>query len=149
MPIVKRQEAPLTPPALKKALIAILILCSVGGFAFQAVGFIFLGRGLLSEGMLSADQLSESFAIPHAPFERFDFLDKAKLTLPKKSLYTFQGTLTGETGSIALINGEMAAAGALIDGVKILSISNRTLTIQRHQETLTLHVGDSFEPAED
>lgn len=56
---------------------------------------------------------------------------------------SFQGTLMGEQGAIAIINDQMVAVGATIEDVLITGIDNRRLTIDYHGEIQTLTIGET------
>jgi hypothetical protein len=150
MSVLKQPQTPRTNPVLKKVLIAFLILCAIGGIAFQIVGFASIRGSFLSGKFLSTNSMFEALPISKSSFDALpEFFETGRHSLTPSARYTFQGTLTGETGSIALINGEMAAVGAAIDGVTIVSISNKTLIIERKGQPVMLTIGESFEPASD
>ena len=71
---------------------------------------------------------------------------KATLSKTKKKKgITFQGTMRGEKGSLAIVNDQMAADGAEIDGVRIVEIKDdHTLIIEHQGKQTPLTTGQTY-----
>ncbi|MBI9021314.1 MAG: hypothetical protein JEZ10_08695 [Verrucomicrobia bacterium] len=83
--------------------------------------------------------------VKKAPFSFSSILKKITQSEPKP-VFSFQGTLIGEKGAVAMINDEMAAAGAEIDGVRIVEIDGENLIVEHRGKPYALTVGESFDP---
>jgi hypothetical protein len=74
-----------------------------------------------------------------------DFPDVSAMLAGKKTAtITFKGNMIGEKGAIAIVNGRMAAVGAVVEGVRIVEIQDHTLTIEHQGEKFPLSVGQTF-----
>lgn len=130
-----------TPHGRKQFLIALLILTAVSGY--------FLSIAVFVSGAYAAIPLN-------APGETLtpltETLNEKTTTLLKKTIseysgtemvFSFQGTLDGEQGMIAIINDKMVAQGASIDGVRVAEITEKTLTIEYDDKTNVIYFGES------
>ncbi len=69
--------------------------------------------------------------------------------IKKDRTITVRGTLIGkEGGSAALINEKMVPEGYLINGIRILQITDKSVVIQSDTLKYRLQVGESFNPDE-
>jgi hypothetical protein len=74
-----------------------------------------------------------------------DFPDVSAMLAGKKTAtITFKGTMIGEKGAIAIVNGRMATVGAEVEGVRIVEIQDHTLTIEHQGEKFPLSIGQTF-----
>ncbi len=62
----------------------------------------------------------------------------------KNAKLTFRGIMTGEKGTLAIVNDEMAAVGEEFEGVRIVGIQGHTLTIEYQGEEYPLTTGQTF-----
>lgn len=135
----QKNKAPKTKTASgkKKTRIALLIISGVIGCA---VGAYFL---YFSSDMGNSMKKSRH-EFPVKKISDLTTLLQDKITNRKPDIVlTFQGTLMGEQGAIAIINDQMVAAGATIEDVLITGIDNRKLTIDYHGEIQTLTIGET------
>jgi len=121
----------------KKTLIALLIISGMLGCAIGTY-FLYFSSGM---GNSMKKNLNE---FPVKKLSDLTILLQDKITTREPDIVlTFQGTLMGEQGAIAIINDQMAAAGATIEDVLISEIENRKLTIDYHGEIQTLTIGET------
>lgn len=131
-----------TPPKKQKEASSkrnrvLLPLLLIALFAGLGAGAFFLLR--------TPPANTEDAAVEKAPFSFSSILKRITPSEPKP-VFSFQGTLIGERGAVAMINDEMAAAGAEIDGVRILKIDGETLVVGYREKSYTLVVGERFDP---
>lgn len=122
----------------KKALIALLILSVAAGCIVGAY-LLYASSGFGS----SVKKGLDGFAVKNLSDLSSLLQEKVTQKAPDIVL-TFQGTLLGEEGAIAIINDQMVAAGATIEGVRITSIDNRKLVIDYQGEVQTLTIGETI-----
>lgn len=112
--------------------------------------------------LLGARQLAQKIAIPRSqesateganaknpfaaiPIERVSSLLKKTMDLGAPTIeLTFQGTLKGERGIVAIINDNLVTAGATFDGIRILDIQPHTLTIEHDRQVRHLIIGQNL-----
>lgn len=150
-----------TPPMLRQLLVGLLFASAVTGYA--SAGYLVIqaraaiGSAITetleehSEEVNTAAELlntmiPERFEIPtdkNFTGVRDLFRDPALENQEFMSL-TFQGTLAGISGgAIAIINDEPMATGTVTQGVKIVSITDRFVTLEYQGETKELRVGET------
>ena len=153
----------MTPSVLKKILIGLLIICAIAGYA----GSTYIARHFRSDIQPTvtqtlqqlptqnpkASRLLESF-LPNRQdlqnrqevmslegvrdlFKTIDEKDQTFMPL------TFQGTLAGKSGAIAIINDQPLSAGTDIRGVIVQAISNQFLILEYKGETKELKIGET------
>lgn len=128
---------PKTASGKKKLLIALLIISVVLGCAI-GVYFLYFSSGM---GNSMKKSLNE---FPVKKLSDLSSLIQEKITNREPDIVlSFQGTLMGEQGAIAIINDQMVAVGATIEDVLITGIDNRRLTIDYHGEIQTLTIGET------
>lgn len=132
------------PSKKKKLLIALLILSIVAG---SAGGVYFLYRSSSVFGFSMKKSLEE-FPIKNLS-DLSTLLQNKIATREPDIVLSFQGTLLGEQGAIAVINDQMVAAGAEFEGVRIVEINNRKLVINYRGETQTLSIGETVSISQD
>jgi len=126
-----------TASGQKKTLIALLIISVILGCAVGAY-FLYFSSGM---GNSMKKSLNE---FPVKKLSDLTTLLQDKITTREPDIVlTFQGTLMGEQGAIAIINDQMVAAGATTEVVLISEIENRKLTIDYHGEIQTLTIGET------
>jgi hypothetical protein len=69
--------------------------------------------------------------------------------IKKDRTINVKGTLLGEAGgAAALINEKMVPEGFMINGIRILEITDQSIVIESDGRKVRLQVGESFDPAE-
>lgn len=126
------------PSGKRKTLIALLILSLIFGCI---VGVYFLSLSSSGFGASIKKSLNE-FPVKNLS-NLSDILQKKIANKEPDIVLTFQGTLMGEQGAIAIINDQMVAVGADIHGIRIVEINNRRLVIDHLGETQTLTLGET------
>ena len=127
-------KAKSAPSKLKRVLILLLVSALLAGLGTGV--FFFLRpsaiprEGIFKNGVSSFSSLLKKIA----PGEQ-------------NPVFNFQGTFIGEKGAIVMINDEMAAAEAEINGVRILETKGKTIHVEYHGKQYTLTVGESLDPA--
>ena len=149
-----------TPPKLKKLLVGLLFISALAGYA-SAAYLMLRARSAIQSTIAetpkehqsqtaAATSLLESM-IP-GRFERpkvgnfTGVRDLFRNPVEKEQVFmplTFQGTLAGEEGAIAIVNDEPLALGTEIQGVKVIAISDRVLILEYKGETKKLGVGET------
>ena len=95
-------------------------------------------------GRFSPPQSIEKAPGGKVPEEKTSFFKKL---VKKDRTITVRGTLLGEEGgAAALINKKVVPVGTLINGVRILEITNQSIVIQSDGLKRRLQVGESFNP---
>ncbi|HKL21273.1 MAG TPA: hypothetical protein VJ904_05670, partial [Tichowtungia sp.] len=56
---------------------------------------------------------------------------------------TFNGTMKGKNGTVALVNKKALSVGSELEGVRVVAISNNTLTIEYEGDTQELTIGQT------
>lgn len=149
-----------TPDGLKKMLIVLLILSAVAGHASTVYLTIIATsnadnpaatgiRRPLLETLKAPEQFETVFT---ENIERFQIRQISgvkdlfrEITEPEGTLhsFTFQGTLSGERGAIAIINDHPIAVNAEIDGVRVVAISDRMVVLEYQKNTKEVLVGET------
>jgi hypothetical protein len=132
---MNKKPGPAPASKRKRLIIDLLILGSLAGLA----GGIYL---------LTNDSSIEALAPLRNMIDRHKRNpDHGGSLLPRTApRFHFQGTMLGEQGAVAVINDELISAGADIDGMRILSITNHTLTVEYEGKRFQLTVGQTFSP---
>jgi hypothetical protein len=156
---IQKKVSRTTSPVLRKILVGLLFISTVTGYASVAY-FMFRARSVME---FTASENPEQ--LPAEP-DSFNSLLKSMIpdqfeTAPVRSLseaadlfrhqeagpatiqLTFQGALHGKNGAIAMINNEPAAVGSEIQGVKVIAIDNKILTLEYKGDTQDLSVGQT------
>lgn len=156
----KSKPAGATHPALKKILLTLLFISVIGGYAGNAFLFSHAGETIQStvtatlqstieENSSIESSLLDSFLPSRGQTDNTSFQGVKDLfrTASKEKVemisFTFQGTLAGSDGAIAMINGKQVAVGADFQGVNVTAISNRVLILEYKGETKKLVVGET------
>lgn len=72
---------------------------------------------------------------------------REKAPVPEKGVIICHGTVISESGyGLAVINGRAVPSGSIIDGVKILEITENRVLIESGGKTVRLAPGESFVP---
>ena len=131
-----------TPPGLKRFLVALLILTAVSGYALNVV-FIF--GGTYSAALEATPSEALAPITKNITEQTATLLEQAISDAPKQETeLSFQGTMMGENGKIALVNNAMVARGATIHrNIKVLEITERSLTVECLGETNVIAFGES------
>jgi hypothetical protein len=151
-----------THPALKKILLALLFISAIGGYAGNAYLLSRSGPDIQSVVTKTLQSAAPNQTASEDPSlldsllpkrmrrpvgETFtDVRDLFRTAGDEKGetiSFTFQGTLAGTDGAIAMINGKQVAVGADFQGVHVTSISNRVLILEYRGQTKKLVVGET------
>lgn len=138
----KKSAAGTTSPVLKIILIALFLQTSIAGYAL-----LFLLPASLFEKALSPAKFaktkkasSDLFTIKEIP----TLLNKTMSRHAPDISISFNGVLLGETGTVAIVNGEMVVPGAEIEkDIRIIEITNRTLTLQYKDQIQNMTIGET------
>ena len=121
-----RTQTPAPPQGSKKTLMILLLLLVIGALGTGA--FLFLRSD-------SADAL----ILPEA----FTTMLKNNTPGRRKISLTFQGARIDPNGAVAMLNNEMVAVGERFEGVQVLKVGKRTLTVEYQGKTYDIALGDS------
>lgn len=151
-----------THPVLKKILIALLVIFSMGGYAGTAFLIFRSGatvQSVVTQGTLYSTPQQQNTKDPslldsllpgrwgrpaETPFEGVrDLFRSAGEEKGERISFTFQGTLAGTDSAIAMINDKPVAVGSDVQGVHVASISNRVLILEYKGQTRKLVVGET------
>jgi hypothetical protein len=138
----ERSSSGIGPSRLKTVLIALLILSSLGGYA-KIIFFAATGGSALPS-IFDSKEDGRQFSGMH--FQRISsLLDQTiRQTSEPEMFISFNGVLRGETGIVAIVNGEMVVPGAKTeDGIRIIDITGRKLTFLHNGRTHTLSIGET------
>jgi len=120
-----------------------------------------LTAGLIAGGywvFVHKDELKEKFFPPNPAQIEADQLEKTpkeestsffRKLIKKDRTITVRGTLIGEEGGAAvLINEKVVPQGSLVNGIRILEITNQSVVVETGGLKRRLQVGESFDPDE-
>jgi hypothetical protein len=155
-----KKSGQMTPGGLKKTLIAMLILSAIAGHASTICFSLRTTSGAeiliphqVTRPLLDTLKAPENLkALVTENIEQFQgkHISGVKdlfrgIAEPKGTLhsFTFQGTLTGTQGAVAIINDRPVAVDAEIDGIRIAAISDRMVILEYQQNTKEVLVGET------
>lgn len=139
----------ITSPKLKTALITLLILSAVAGYA----GIFFFPTASVSAFSEMDIEKDNNSIFKEMDLKKITEIDLHKITSvlektieqsdPEISI-SFNGVLLGETGTVAIVNGKMVVPGAEIEkDIRVVEITNRTMTLQYKDQTQNLTIGET------
>lgn len=151
-----------TPHWQRTTLLFLLFISAISGYAVNAYLFFHLGTDTQSQfkNKFSPSAIQKSFTdfsllnstLPDqtnhpggTQFERvLDLLKKSTDDVNKDVVsITFNGSMTYKNGTVAMINKEAMSVGSDIQGIKVIAITDQTLTLEYEGETQELIVGQT------
>lgn len=137
-----------TPRPLKNILIVLLALATLAGYAINAYLFYCAATNTLPKQLIDIDleQLKqfnmEQFNVLKP--ERISNLLELSPSYSSKGLsLTFQGTMSGDKNAVAIINGKMVTVGSEIEGIRVLQINSRKITVEYLGQTQEIGIGET------
>ena len=135
----KPGRSKIVPVVIILLVLALLAGLIAGGY------WVFVHQDELIERFFPP-QSSEEVQGENAPEVKPSFFRKL---IKKDRTITVRGTLLGEEGGAAvLINKKVIPAGTLINGIRILEITNQSVVVEFGGLKRRLQVGESFNPDE-
>ncbi len=122
---------------LKGLLSVLLLFLVLGGLAGTV--FFFLHSG--PSGTREALTLEKATALSEWMKENWPGR--------KSPDFSFQGTLIGEQGAIAMINDQMISEGDEINSVRILKIGTTNIVVRYQEKIYNLGIGNCLKPESD
>jgi hypothetical protein len=158
--IKKKKTAGATPPGRKKLLLGLLFVCVLAGYAGSAYLTFHSHSDIQSAVTQKLEQLPArdnsgdpsllDSILPNRQNRTttgaFDEIRDLFRTVTGKEdfvPFTFQGTLAGKNGAIAMINNKPVAVGTEFQGVEVIAISNQVLILEYKGKTKKLGVGET------
>jgi hypothetical protein len=141
-PVTEDKQTPLKPAPvrLKRFLLGLLFICTIGGFIAGALSI----RKTLIEFPALIDSKTKPTADKTGGFQAL--FEKAALSKPD-SAPLYQGVIVGKEGQpMAVINGQATRSGTVTNGVRILEITENSLLIECNGETRRLRPGERLAP---
>lgn len=130
------------------AIIVLLIICALSGLAYGGY-WVFVHKQELTEKFFPPEAEEPAAAVaPENPPEKESRSFFQKLIKRDRTI-TIKGTLLGEEGGAAvLINEKVIPEQTVINGMRIVEITNQSVVIQSGLRKYRLQVGESFNPDE-
>lgn len=146
-----------TPRRLRTTLLSLLVIFAVSGYAVNTYFFLRFGTEFQSrKNDPSTQQTSPHFSLPESLLPgRTNQPDGSRLDQVRNLIQqtadrnregitiTFNGTMKGKNGTIAMVNRKAQSVGSDIEGVKVIDVSDKTLTIEYQGETQELNIGQT------
>ena len=138
-------KTPEKKPGRNKIIPIVIVLLVLALLAGLVAGgyWVFMHQNELIERFFPP-QSAEEVQTGKAPEEKPSFF---RTLVKKDRTITVRGTLLGEEGgAAALINKKVVPAGTLINGIRIIEITNQSVVVQFEGLKRRLQVGESFNP---
>ncbi len=146
IPIKKEAKEKMGRKKIVPILIVLFALALLSGLI--ALGhWTFVHQDELKEKFFPSEQPTETVQIEETPKkEKTSFFRKL---IKRNRTIVVKGTLLGEEGGAAvLINKKMLPAGTVINGIRILEITNDSIVVESGGLKRRLQVGETFDPDE-